>query len=65
MEDGGWRQTTSCLAFSAIRYPFPVTRDSSRVLGPIFFLVAVPAQLLLALVFIHLLLALFTSPRHE
>ena len=34
------------------------------LLGPIFFLVTIPAQLLLALVLIHLLLALFTCPRH-
>jgi len=34
-------------------------------LGPVFFLVTVPAQLFFALMLVHLFLALFTSPRHE
>jgi len=33
-------------------------------LGPVFFLVTVPAQLLLALMLVHLLLALFAGPGH-
>jgi hypothetical protein len=34
-------------------------------LRPVFFLVAVLTELLLPLMLVHLLLALFTSPRHE
>ena len=40
------------------------TFKGAILLGPVFFLVTIPAQLFLALVLVHLLLALFTSPGH-
>ena len=53
------------------RFPLTVPRSTQSVafpgdtlLRPVFFLVAIPAQLLLALMLVHLLLALFAGPRH-
>jgi len=53
------------------RFPMTVPRSSknaafsgSVLLGPVFFLVTVPAQFFLALMLVHLLLALFSSPGH-
>lgn len=43
----------------------PAFKFSGLKLRPGFFLVAVLAQFLFALVLIHLFLALFTCPRHE
>ena len=54
------------------RFPLTVPRSTQNaaflggiLLRPVFFLVTVPAQLFLALMLVHLFLALFTSPRHE
>ena len=46
--------------YSVRETPYPLPEK----LGPVFFLVTIPAQLLLALVLIHLLLALLAGPGH-